>query len=64
MVYGSDGTISYKQDDEAIAEAQQKVDDIKLDMIVSNLEQQQEALEEQKDIEVDKYDDMISVERL
>lgn len=60
MVYGADGTIIYKQDDEAIAEAQQKVDDIKLDMVVSNLEKQKEALEEQKDIEVDKFDNMIS----
>ena len=61
MTYGSDGTIVYKQDDEAIAEAQQKVDDIKLDMIINNLEKQKEGLEEQKATEVDKYDDMITV---
>ena len=61
MTYGSDGRIIYKQDDEAIAEAQQKVNDIKLDMIINNLEKQKEGLEEQKDIEVDKYDDMITV---
>ena len=61
MTYGADGAITYKQDDEAIAEAQQKVDDIKLDMIVNNLEKQKQALEEQKDIEIDKYDDMISL---
>lgn len=61
MTYGSDGTIVYKQDDEAIAEAQQKVNDIKLDMVVNNLEKQKQALEEQKDIEIDKYDDMITV---
>lgn len=60
MVYGSDGRIIYRQDDDAIAEAQQKVDDLKLDMIVSNLEKQKEALEEQKATEVDKYDDMIT----
>lgn len=61
MTYGSDGTITYKQDNEAIAEAQQKVNDIKIDMIVNNLEKQKQTLEEQKDIEVDKYDDMITV---
>lgn len=60
MTYGSDGRIIYKQDDEAIAEAQQKVDDIKLDMLINNLEKQKQVLEEQKDIEVDKYDDMIT----
>ena len=60
MVYGSDGTIAYRQDTEKIEEAQQKVDDIKLDMVVSNLEKQKEALEEQKNIEVDKFDNMIT----
>lgn len=60
MTYGSDGRIIYKPDDEAIAEAQQKVDDIKLDMVLSNLEKQKEALEEQKNIEVDKFDNMIT----
>lgn len=61
MTYGSDGTIIYKQDDEAIAEAQQKVDDIKLNMVVNNLEKQKQVLEEQKDIEVKKFDDAINV---
>lgn len=60
MVYGADGTVSYRQDDEKIAEAQQKVDDLKLDMLVDSLEKQKEAKETEKDAALGKYDTMIA----
>lgn len=65
-VFGADGTISYRQDDETIADAQknltnaeQKLADLKLDQIIKGLEDQKEALEAEKDTELQKYDDML-----
>jgi len=59
MVYGSDGTIAYRQDTEKIEEAQQKVDDLKLDMLIDSLEKQKEAVEGEKETALNKYDTMI-----
>lgn len=60
-VYGSDGRITYEQDTDKIAEAQQRVDDLKLDMLIDNLEKQKEAKENEKDAALEKYDNMITV---
>ncbi len=60
MVYGADGTIAYRQDTEKIEEAQQKVDDLKLDMLIDSLEKQKEAKEAEKDAALEKYDTMIT----
>lgn len=60
-VYGSDGTVTYRQDTEKAAEAQQKVDDIKLDMLIDSLEKQKKAVEGEKETLLNKYDDMIDI---
>lgn len=60
MVYGTDGTVSYRQDTDKVEEAQQKVDDLKLEMLIDSLEQQKEAKETEKDTALSKYDTMIA----
>lgn len=60
MVYGADGTVSYRQDTDKVEEAQQKVDDLKLDMLLDSLEKQKEAKEAEKDAALGKYDTMIA----
>lgn len=60
MVYGADGSIGYSPDTDKIQEAQQKVDDLKLDMLVDSLEKQKEAKETEKDAALGKYDTMIA----
>lgn len=60
MVYGADGTVSYRQDTDKVEEAQQKVDDLKLDMLLDSLEKQKEAKETEKDAALSKYDTMIA----
>ena len=59
MVYGADGTVSYRQDTDKIAEAQQKVDDLKLDMLIDSLEKQKESKEAEKDAALQTYETMI-----
>ena len=59
MVYGADGTVSYRQDTDKVEEAQQKVDDLKLDMLIDSLEKQKEAVEGEKETALNKYDTMI-----
>lgn len=59
-VYGADGSVTYRQDTDKIAEAQQKVDDTKLDILIDGLEKQKEAKEAEKDTALDKYDTMIA----
>ena len=58
-VYGADGSVSYNQDSESIAESQQKVNDLNVKKMVNDLENQKEVLENEKDTEVKKYDEMI-----
>lgn len=60
IVYGSDGTVTYRQDADKIEEAQQKVDDLKLDMLIDNLEKQKKDKETEKDAALEKYDTMIN----
>lgn len=60
MVYAADGTVEYRQDTDKIQEAQQKVDDIKFNMLIDSLEKQKEAVETEKDTALAKYDDMIA----
>lgn len=59
MVYGADGTVSYRQDTDKVEEAQQKVDDLKLDMLLDSLEKQKEAKEAEKDAALQTYEAMI-----
>lgn len=59
-VYGADGSVTYRQDTDKVEEAQQKVDDLKLDMLIDSLEQQKEAKESEKDAALEKYDTMIT----
>lgn len=59
MVYGADGTVSYRQDTDKVEEAQQKVDDLKLDMLLDSLEKQKEAKEAEKDAALQTYETMI-----
>lgn len=60
MVYGADGTVSYRQDTDKVEEAQQKVDDLKLEMLLDSLENQKKAKETEKDTALSKYDTMIA----
>lgn len=59
-VYGADGSVTYRQDTDKVEEAQQKVDDLKLDMLIDSLEQQKESKEAEKDAALEKYDTMIT----
>lgn len=59
-VYGADGTVSYRQDTDKVEEAQQKVDDLKLEMLLDSLEKQKESKEAEKDAALEKYDTMIT----
>lgn len=59
MTYGSDGRIIYKQDDEAIAEAQQNLDKLLLEKQVNALETQKSLLEDMRDKESESYDKLI-----
>lgn len=59
MTYGSDGTITYKQDDEKIKEAQQNLDKLLLEKQVNALETQKSLLEDMRDKESDSYDKLI-----
>ncbi len=59
-VYGSNGMVEYRQDDEAIAEAQKNYDNAKKDIEIAELEKQKEALEANKEAEISKYDEMIN----
>ncbi len=58
-VYGADGTVTYRQDTDKIEEAQQKADDLKLDILIDSLEQQKKDKETEKDAALEKYDTMI-----
>jgi len=60
MVYGSDGTVTYRQDTEKVEEAQQKVDDIKLDILIDSLEKQKKAKEAEKDAALQTYETMVT----
>lgn len=58
-VYDAGGRIIYKQDTDKISEAQQKVNDLEQEQIINGFEKLKDTLEDQKKIEVDKYDSMI-----
>lgn len=58
-VYGAGGTVEYRQDTDKISEAQQKVNNLEQEQIINGFEKLKESLEDQKKIEVDKYDSMI-----
>ena len=48
-VYASNGTVQYRQDEEAIEDAQKNLNDLKKEELVAKLEEQKEALEEEKE---------------
>ncbi len=60
MVYGSDGRIEYRADDEAIKEAQKSLDDLLLEKQVNSLENQKSVLEQMRDKESESYDTLIA----
>lgn len=56
QVYGSDGSISFKVDDEKVKEAQENLDKVMQEKQINILEKQKELLEQAKDKESEAYD--------
>ena len=56
QVYGSDGSISFKVDDEKVKEAQENLDKILLEQQTSILEEQKDLLETEKDNSEKRFD--------
>lgn len=61
QVYGSDGSISFKVDDEKVKEAQENLDKILLEQQTSILEEQKELLETEKDNSEKRFDILLDV---
>ena len=59
QVYGSDGSISFKADDERIKEAQENLDKVMQEKQINILEKQKQALEDVKTKESEAYDSII-----
>ena len=59
QVYGSDGSISFKADDEKIKEAQENLDKLIQEQQINILEEQKDLLEQAKDKESEAYDSII-----
>ena len=59
QVYGSDGSISFKADDEKIKEAQENLDKLIQERQINILEEQKDLLEQAKDKESKAYDSII-----
>lgn len=53
--YGADGNVAYRQDDEAVAEAKQNLDDLLLEQTIENLETQKDVLETAKENESEQF---------
>lgn len=53
--YGADGNVAYRQDDEAVAEAKQNLDDLLLEQTIENLEAQKVVLETAKENEFEQF---------
>lgn len=61
-VYGADGTVSYKQDKEAINDAKENLNDLLLKQVIENLKTDKENLEDKKEAEGKTYDEKIKSE--
>ena len=59
QVYGSDGSISFKVDDEKVKEAQENLDKLMQEKQINILEKQKQALEDVKTKESEAYDSII-----
>ena len=59
QVYGSDGSISFKADDEKVKEAQENLDKLMQEKQINILEKQKQALEDVKTKESEAYDSII-----
>lgn len=59
QVYGADGSISFKADDEKIKEAQENLDKLIQEQQINILEEQKDLLEQAKDKESEAYDSII-----
>lgn len=59
QVYGADGSISFKADDEKIKEAQENLDKLILEQQINILEEQKDLLEQAKNKESEAYDSII-----
>ena len=59
QVYGADGSISFKVDDEKVKEAQNNLDKLIQEQQINILEEQKELLEQAKDKESEAYDSII-----
>ena len=59
QVYGSDGSISFKADDEKVKEAQENLDKLLQEQQINILEEQKDLLEQAKDKESEAYDSII-----
>lgn len=59
QVYGSDGSISFKVDDEKVKEAQENLDKLIQERQINILEEQKDLLEQAKDKESKAYDSII-----
>ncbi len=59
QVYGSDGSISFKVDDEKVKEAQENLDKLIQEQQINILEEQKDLLEKAKDKESEAYDSII-----
>lgn len=61
QVYGADGSISFKVDDEKVKEAQENLDKILLEQQTSILEEQKDLLETEKDNSEKRFDILLDV---
>lgn len=61
QIYGSDGSISFKVDDEKVKEAQENLDKILLEQQTSILEEQKDLLETEKDNSEKRFDILLDV---
>ena len=61
QVYGSDGSISFKVDDEKVKEAQENLDKILLEQQTSILEEQKDLLETEKENSEKRFDILLDV---
>lgn len=59
QVYGADGSISFKVDDEKVKEAQNNLDKLIQEQQINILEEQKDLLEQAKDKESEAYDSII-----
>lgn len=62
-VYDTSGRGVYRQDTEAIAEAQKKLDDLLLEQVIDNLEAEKENLEKNRELEAKQFEEQIELQK-